>query len=238
MPSPSASGRSPLVVSSAIAVVITRVTPSMLPPTIITAPTSAIARPNAGEHDRHQREAQVVQQRQRRGQPARRRASATARAYSRQASATACRESAAMSGEHQDRLRDDHRRRGEQDAERAERPGARQQQVDARPTTTGGSPSSALTHDDERLLPGNRATASAAPNGSASSVATAIDAAGSRAATARRSRRASRRARPIIDAAPRRMRGRTCSSVGGDRHMGGGVTTGAPGRRRAHRVRV
>ena len=47
MPSASASGRSPLLVSSAIAVVITRVTPSMLPPTIITAPTSAIARPNA-----------------------------------------------------------------------------------------------------------------------------------------------------------------------------------------------
>ena len=44
-PSASASGRSPLLVSSAIVVVITRVTPSMLPPTIITAPTSAIARP-------------------------------------------------------------------------------------------------------------------------------------------------------------------------------------------------
>ena len=47
MPSASASGRSPLLVSSAMAVVITRVTPSMLPPTIITAPTSAIARPKA-----------------------------------------------------------------------------------------------------------------------------------------------------------------------------------------------
>ena len=34
-----------MLVSSAIAVVITRVTPSMLPPTIITAPTSAAARP-------------------------------------------------------------------------------------------------------------------------------------------------------------------------------------------------
>src|SRR5690606_36575478 len=45
MPSPSASGRSPLLVSSAIAVVITRVTPSILPPTIMTAPTSALARP-------------------------------------------------------------------------------------------------------------------------------------------------------------------------------------------------
>ena len=45
IPSPSASGRSPLLVSSAIVVVITRVTPSMLPPTIITAPTSDAARP-------------------------------------------------------------------------------------------------------------------------------------------------------------------------------------------------
>ncbi len=47
MPRPSANGRSPFEVSRAMAVVITRVTPSMLPPTIITAPTSAIARPNA-----------------------------------------------------------------------------------------------------------------------------------------------------------------------------------------------
>ena len=46
MPSASASGRSPLLVSSAMAVVITRVKPSMLPPTIITAPTSEMARPN------------------------------------------------------------------------------------------------------------------------------------------------------------------------------------------------
>ena len=42
---PSASGRSPLLVSSAMAVVMTRVTPSMLPPTMMTAPTSAAARP-------------------------------------------------------------------------------------------------------------------------------------------------------------------------------------------------
>src|SRR5258708_30601617 len=44
-PSPRASGRSPFEVSRAIAVVITRVTPSMLPPTLMTAPTSALARP-------------------------------------------------------------------------------------------------------------------------------------------------------------------------------------------------
>ena len=40
-----ASGRSPFDVSSAMAVVMVRVKPSMLPPTIITAPTSAAARP-------------------------------------------------------------------------------------------------------------------------------------------------------------------------------------------------
>ena len=36
-----------MLVSSAMVVVMTRVTPSMLPPTIITAPTSAMARPKA-----------------------------------------------------------------------------------------------------------------------------------------------------------------------------------------------
>eukprot|EP01136_Pigoraptor_vietnamica_P011839 Opistho-1_new@51144 len=46
-PSASASGKSPLLVSSAMAVVMTRVKPSMLPPTTITAPTSEIARPKA-----------------------------------------------------------------------------------------------------------------------------------------------------------------------------------------------
>lgn len=45
IPKPSARGRFPFEVSSAMAVVIVRVKPSMLPPTIITAPTSAAARP-------------------------------------------------------------------------------------------------------------------------------------------------------------------------------------------------
>src|SRR5207253_10553073 len=45
MPRPSASARSPRLVSSVIAVVIVRVTPAMLPPTIRIAPTSAAARP-------------------------------------------------------------------------------------------------------------------------------------------------------------------------------------------------
>src|SRR6185369_10194746 len=45
IPRPSASARSPFEVSSAIAVVIIRVTWSILPPTIMTAPPSALARP-------------------------------------------------------------------------------------------------------------------------------------------------------------------------------------------------
>ena len=44
-PSPIASGRSPFEVSSAIAVVMVRVKPSILPPTMRMAPTSAAARP-------------------------------------------------------------------------------------------------------------------------------------------------------------------------------------------------
>ncbi len=44
-PSPIAKGRLPFEVSSEIAVVMVRVKPSILPPTIMTAPTSAAARP-------------------------------------------------------------------------------------------------------------------------------------------------------------------------------------------------
>ena len=46
IPSAKASSKLPFDVSKAIVVVITRVDPAILPPTIITAPTSAIARPN------------------------------------------------------------------------------------------------------------------------------------------------------------------------------------------------
>ena len=64
-PSASASGRSPLLVSSAIAVVITRVKPSMLPPTIITAPTSDDRAAERGEQHREHAEALVQQHQQR-----------------------------------------------------------------------------------------------------------------------------------------------------------------------------
>ena len=46
IPSANASSKFPFDVSKAIVVVITRVEPAIFPPTIITAPTSAIARPN------------------------------------------------------------------------------------------------------------------------------------------------------------------------------------------------
>ena len=46
MPSASASARLPLLVSSTMVVVMVRVTPAMLPPTMMMAPTSEMARPN------------------------------------------------------------------------------------------------------------------------------------------------------------------------------------------------
>ena len=49
IPRAKASSRLPFDVSKAIVVVITRVDPAILPPTIITAPTSAIARPNPAQ---------------------------------------------------------------------------------------------------------------------------------------------------------------------------------------------
>ena len=130
-PSPSASGRSPLLVSSAIVVVMTRVTPSMLPPTIMTAPTSDAARPKPAST--------IVTSEKRRSQssvgaapsfvsPSERSCSR----YSCHASATTCRDSAASGRRDEDRLRDHHRRRREQNAPRAERTCTRQHQVDER----------------------------------------------------------------------------------------------------------
>ena len=132
MPSASASGRSPLLVSSAMAVVITRVKPSMLPPTTITAPTSALARPKPASStvSRAKRPSQSRVGTARHGPGA---------------------EGAELLGvllpqrlQHlprqrgedrrdQHRLRDHHRGRREQQTEPPERPGARQQQVDQQP---------------------------------------------------------------------------------------------------------
>ena len=119
-----------------MAVVITRVTPSMLPPTIITAPTSAIARPNAART--------IVTSEKRRSC-----SNASGRAPRRRAErlellaivAPGVRDRLARERcdqrEDEDGLRDDHRGRREQDAERAERSRTRQQQVDREPGDDG-----------------------------------------------------------------------------------------------------
>ena len=96
----------------------------------------------AGEQHRDQRKPRVPEQRRGRGATACAPSERSCSRYSRHASSTTCRDSAAMIGAIEDRLRDDHRRRREQQAERAERPGARQQQVDdagRRPPAAGPS---------------------------------------------------------------------------------------------------
>ncbi len=81
------------------------------------------------QHDRHQRKAQVPQQRQRGRHGARaQRLQLFARLLPRIADHLP--RKGGEERRHQDRLRDDHRRRREQDAEGAQRARARQQQVD------------------------------------------------------------------------------------------------------------
>src|SRR6266849_3100561 len=132
IPNPSASGRSPLLVSSAMVVVITRVTPSMFPPTIITAPTSAAARPNPARI--------VVSSENRVSQ------SSVSAALKRPAPSER-----SDDREDQDRLRKDHRRWREKNSQRAERTRTRKQKVyeqshhDRRQTHEG------VQHHDHRL---------------------------------------------------------------------------------------
>ena len=109
----------------------------MLPPTIITAPTSAIARPNAAS-------TMVTSEKRRSCSSASAETTGPApsdwncSAYSRHASATACRASAAISGKTSTAWAIDHRRGREQDAQRAQRARARQQEVDGQPDDDGG----------------------------------------------------------------------------------------------------
>ena len=150
MPSPSASGRSPLEVSSAMVVVITRVTPSMLPPTIITAPTSALARPRPGQHRGQQRKADVPQHRERAAQ-----AVHAERAQLLLVLAPGVLDRLARERrddrQHEHRLRDDHRLRREQQPQLPERPGARQQQVDEEAHHHRRQPHQRIEHHDHRL---------------------------------------------------------------------------------------
>ena len=153
MPSPSASGRSPLLVSSAIAVVITRVTPSMLPPTMMTAPTSDAARPKPASttvssdhrvsHSSVSVDCSHDESRLR-----------SCSRYSIHASSTIWRVSAATIGDDQHRLRDDHRLRREQQTHRTERSGARQQQVDEQPHHDGRQAHRGVQRHDQRAAAG------------------------------------------------------------------------------------
>ena len=156
--------RSPRLVSSVIAVVIVRVCPAMLPPTISTAPTSALARPKPGQHAGQQAEPPVPQQRRDRAQPRRARASAAARRIRPRGPRSRCASA---------------RRRWAGSARvcamtiavgvnrspsAAERPGARQQQVDEQPRDHRRQAHQRVEqHDHGRRGPGNRASASAAP---------------------------------------------------------------------------
>ena len=164
-PSPSASGRSPLLVSSAMVVVITRVTPSMLPPTIITAPTSEAARPKPASTIVTSEIAQVPQQR----------ADGAESGLAERAELLAVfvprvvDDLARQRGDRrrdQDRLRDHHRRRREQDAPRAERPGARQQQVDDEADDHRRQAHQRVQHDDRRPPAGEAVHRDGAPSGS------------------------------------------------------------------------
>jgi hypothetical protein len=68
--------------------------------------------------------------------------------------------------QHQDRLRQDHGGWREQEAERSERPRARQDiRKTASPATTGGRPIMRVDEHHNRARPGKRASASSAPSG-------------------------------------------------------------------------
>ena len=172
MPRPSASGRSPFEVSSAIAVVITRVTPSMLPPTIITAPTSALARPRpastAVRSEKRMSQSTVSAAARTPSTPSERSCSS----YSRQASSTAWRQSAAMIGRMRIVCAITIALRREEQPELAQRPGARQQQVhDQADHDRRQAHQRVQQHDDRAAARESAPTASAAPSGSPSSVA-------------------------------------------------------------------
>ena len=138
-----------MLVSSAMAVVITRVTPSMLPPTMITAPTSAAARPKPASSTVSERPARVPQQRQRRLQPRRVEALQLLAVFDPRVLDDLARERGDDRHD-QHRLRDHHRGRREQQAELAERTGARQQQVDDEPDDDRRQPHRGVQRDDHR----------------------------------------------------------------------------------------
>jgi hypothetical protein len=141
----------------------------MLPPTIITAPTSAMARPKAMSISvaTAQRSCSSISKRVRRR-----------RAHRAQLiAAVAQGVGDDLAGERgddrqdQDGLGDDHRRRREENAERAERAAARQQQVDDQADHDRRQGEERVERQQDRALAGKRATASQAPEPSPSAAA-------------------------------------------------------------------
>src|SRR5262245_4724241 len=163
-PSPMASGRLPFDVSSVIAVVMTRVKPSMLPPTMSTAPTSAAARPKPASSavTRLKRPSQIRVAMRLNGPTSI--ASSSSR-YSVHKSSTVCRVSAATIGVISTVCatiiacgvnRRPHDPSG---------PARERSRKTTSPTTTGGRPISAFRRTIIASRPRNFVSATAAPNG-------------------------------------------------------------------------
>ncbi len=169
-----------------MAVVMVRVKPSILPPTIITAPTSAAARPKPASSAVDQAEARVPEQR---GDAAERpdvHGGELVAIFGPQVLDRLPRQRR-DDRRHQDGLRDDHRLRREQEPQEPSGPERDSRRKTARPTTTGGRPISALSSDDDGLAAGKRVSASSAPSGMPISAAQRRRPRGSPAATAARS---------------------------------------------------
>ena len=142
-----------MLVSSAMAVVITRVTPSMLPPTTITAPTSEAARPkpaittvSSEKRVSHSTRGHGAQRRDaQRGELL---AVLVPRVLGRLAGERR------DDGHHEHRLRHHDRRGREEDAQRPEGPGAREQQVDHEAHHDARQAEQRVEDDDERAPAG------------------------------------------------------------------------------------
>ena len=149
---------------------MTRVTPSMLPPTIITAPTSELARPNpasiAVRSEYRMSHSSVIAA----GIPL----TPSERSwswYSIHASSTACLASAAMIGRMSRVCAMTIAGGVNSSPYWPSGPARDSNRYTTSPTTTGGSPINALSRTTKACRPGKRATATAAPIGNASSVA-------------------------------------------------------------------
>src|SRR5215207_1058932 len=157
-PKPMASGRSPFEVSSAMAVVMVRVKPSILPPTIITAPTSAAARPKPASS------AVTRLKRASHNSAATRRTGPTPSAvnssrYSAHRSSMIWRAKAAMIGNTRMACATTMACGVNSSPSEPSGPERDSRRNTPKPTTTGGSPMQALTNTVSAVRPGKRASA-------------------------------------------------------------------------------